>query len=339
MSGTLAYTVGAGKAVISTPYWHAEELLADGRGLLVPFDSPEGVAARVLELLDNEAERHAIRKRAYMLGREMVWPQTAQRYMESFERARADRARMPRSVATFKSLKKRPGELPPLKLDHLRHMTDGTGIMQHAVYTVPDYDHGYTTDDNARALAAMIHLEDLGPDRLTDAQGLASRYLAFLWHAFDAGTGRFRNFLSYDRHWLDQVGSEDSHGRALWALGVVLGRSGDEGLRGPAARLFNQALPAALEFSSPRAWAFSLLGIHEYLRCFLGDRSAQNARELLVGKLLDLYHGSSSPGWEWFEDRLTYSNGTLPHALLLCGESMGCDEDGPGRSAFAQVVV
>ncbi len=326
VSGTLAYSVGAGKAVISTPYWHAEEILAEGRGLLVPFGDPGSIACRVIEALDNEAERHAMRKRAYMLGREMIWPRVAGRYMESFARARADRARSPRSVVAFKSLNKRPGELPILKLDHLRHLTDETGILQHAVFTVPDYDQGYTTDDNARALVATVLLEESGLGARVDAPGLSSRYLAFLWHAFNPDNGRFRNFMPYDRRWTEERGSDDSHGRAVWALGVVLGRSNDESLRGMAGRLFSQALPVALELESPRAWASSLIGIHEYLERYQGDRAVQSAREELSGRLLDLYRRNSTDEWPWYEDRLTYANARLPQALLLCGRRMDCRE-------------
>ncbi|MBU0638197.1 MAG: glycosyltransferase family 4 protein [Planctomycetes bacterium] len=320
VSGTLAYAVGAGKPVISTPYWHAEELLADGRGRLVPFNDPEAISEQILDLLDNEAERHAIRKRAYVFGREMIWSTVARRYMRSFERARDERARRPRAVDLRQVAEGRPPTLPPLKLDHLKRLTDTTGILQHAVFAVPNYDEGYATDDNARALVLAVLLEE-SDDKATvaAARALATTYLAFLWHAFEPQTGRFRNFMGYDRCWLEDVGSEDSHGRALWALGAAAGRSHDPRLRGAAARLFSQALPAALELSSPRQWAFSLLAIHEYLRQFYGDRPAQTAREVLAERLLELYRRTSSPEWPWFEDVVTYSNAKLPHALLLCG--------------------
>ena len=152
VSGTLAYTLGAGKAVISTPYWYAEEMLAEERGALVPFRDPAALAEQVIDLLDNEAKRHAMRKRAYLFGREMIWPQVARRYMESFQRARAERRHFTPPDFAVKPLDKRPGELPPLKLDHLRRMTDDTGMFQHAIFTVPNYREGYTIDDNARAL-------------------------------------------------------------------------------------------------------------------------------------------------------------------------------------------
>src|SRR5512147_46905 len=251
VSGTLAYTLGAGKAVISTPYWYAEEMLADGRGALVPFKDPAALAEQVIDLLDHEAKRHAMRKQAYLFGRAMIWPQVARRYMESFDRARAERRNFMPSGFTVKALDQRSGELPPLKLDHLRHMTDETGMLQHAIFTVPNYREGYTTDDNARALMVSTLLEELGNTEATD---LATRYLAFIWYAFNTETGRFRNFMDYQRHWLEDGGSDDSHGRALWALGTVLGRSNAPALQSMAGRMFEQALPAILDTTSVRAW-------------------------------------------------------------------------------------
>ncbi len=286
-SGTLAYTLGAGKAVISTPYWYAEEMLAEERGVLVPFRDPPALAQKVIDLLNDEARRHAMRKRAYMFGREMIWPQVARRYRETFERARAGRRHFSRPGFTVKALDKHPGELPTLKLDHLRNMTDETGILQHAIFTIPNYHEGYTTDDNARALIVSALLEDVVNQ---EAFELASRYLAFVWYAYNAETGRFRNFMTYQRTWLEANGSDDSHGRALWALGTVLGRSHAKALQSMAGWLFEQAVPAILDTTSPRAWAFALIGIHEYLRRFAGDRRASQVQEELSQRLLDLYN-------------------------------------------------
>ena len=317
VSGTLAYTLGAGKAVISTPYWYAEEMLADGRGVIVPFKDPVALAAQVIDLLDNEAQRHAMRKRAYLFGRAMIWSQVARRYMESFDRARAERRHFVPPGFTAKALDKRSGELPPLKLNHLRHMTDETGMLQHAIFTVPNYREGYTTDDNARALMVSALLEALGNGQALE---LASRYLAFIWYAFNTETGRFRNFMDYQRRWLEESGSEDSHGRALWALGTVLGRSNTPALQNMSARVFEQALPAILETTSPRAWAFALIGIHEYLRRFSGDSQARQVRDDLAGRLLALYQTHRSDDWRWFEAELTYCNAALPQAMLMCGQ-------------------
>jgi hypothetical protein len=260
-----------------------------------------------------------MRKRAYLFGREMIWPRVAHRYMESFERARAERRLFAHPDFAVKPLDKRTGELPPLKLDHLHHMTDETGILQHAIFAIPNYREGYSIDDNARALMVSALLESLGNK---EALELASRYLAFIWYAFNTETGRFRNFMDYQRHWLEAGGSEDSHGRTLWALGTVLGHSNTPALQSMAGRVFEQALPAILKTTSPRAWAFALIGIHEYLQRFAGDRRASQVREELSGRLLALYQSHRSDDWRWFEDRLTYCNAALPHALLMSGQSI-----------------
>ena len=319
VSGTLAYTVGAGKAVISTPYWHAEEMLAEERGALVPFRDPAALADQVIDLLGNETKRHSMRKRAYLYGREMVWPQVARRYMESFQRARAERRHFTPPGFVVKPLDKRPAELPPLKLDHLRRMTDDTGMLQHAIFTVPNYHEGYTIDDNARALTVSALFEELGNEEIAD---LMSRYFAFVWYAFNAKTGRFRNFMSYQRDWLEENGSDDSHGRALWALGTVLGRSNTPALQNMAGWVFERSLPAVLDTTSPRAWAFALIGINEYLQRFAGDRTITQAREVLAGRLLELYRQNRSDRWRWYEGSLSYCNAALPHALLMCGRGI-----------------
>jgi glycosyltransferase involved in cell wall biosynthesis len=319
VSGTLAYTVGAGKAVISTPYWHAEEMLAEERGALVPFRDSTALAEQVIELLDNEAKRNGMRKRAYLYGREMIWPQVARQYMNSFQRAKVERRHFSPPGFVVKALDKSPAELPPLKLDHLRRMTDDTGMLQHAIFTVPNYCEGYTIDDNARALMVSTLLEELGTEETAD---LTSRYFAFVWYAFNTETRRFRNFMSYQRNWLEKNGSDDSHGRTLWALGTVLGRSNTPALQSMAGWVFEKALPAILKTTSPRAWAFALIGIDEYLHRFAGDRRVTQTREELAGRLLRLYQKNRAEEWHWYEESLTYCNAALPHALLLCGHGM-----------------
>jgi glycosyltransferase involved in cell wall biosynthesis len=318
VSGTLAIALGAGKAIISTPYWHAKEILADGRGVLVPFDDPAAIGAAATELLDNEAERHAMRKRAYLHSRNTTWQKTAQAYMASFQRARTERMLRPRAALQDIFTPKATDTLPVLNLSHLLGMTDETGMLQHAIFTLPNCLEGYTTDDNARALivATLLASSDAPSDACAR---LAGRYLAFLWFAFDEKMGRFRNFLSYSREWQETVGSEDSHGRALWALGTVLGHSENAGQRGAAGRLFEAAVPATLTFSSPRAWAFSVLGMQEYLDWFPGDRAIQSARNQLANRLLDIYTRSRSETWDWFETSLSYSNARLSQALMVAG--------------------
>lgn len=320
VSGTLAIALGAGKAIISTPYWHANELLANGRGEIVPFDDPKSISEAVLGLLENDAERHAMRKRAYLHSRETTWPKTAQAYMATFQRARFERSLRPKPTVTGELALNAADDLPAMNISHLLNMTDDTGILQHAIFSVPNAREGYTTDDNARALIVSTLLDQSGEFAHTDElPKLSRRYLAFLWLAFHADSGRFGNFLGYDRRWLEDTGSEDSHGRALWALGTVLGHSQDAGLRGAAGRLFEAALPAMPTFTSPRAWAFGILGMQAYLDWFPGDRAVQGARNMLANRLLNLYEQSCTATWQWFEKSLAYSNARLSQALILAG--------------------
>ena len=341
VSGTLAYALGAGKAIISTPYWHAIELLDDRRGALVPFQNPDAIAQKTIELLDTPAIRHAMRKRAYLFAREMIWKRVAQGYMESFSRVRSDRMENPRVQFPARAASRELNRVPELKLDHINALTDDTGVLQHAIFTVPNRGEGYATDDNARALIFMVMLERVGKDRPEKGQpesekdkrenaglplaNFAARYLSFLEHGFNPATGRFRNFLGYDRRWNEVAGSEDCHGRAVWALGTVLGRSSDQGLRCAAGRLFELSLPAVVEFYSPRACAYALLGIQEYLDSYPGDRDAQKIRAVLAGRLLAMYESIRRPDWKWFENVLAYGNARLPQAMLLVGSA--CSDD------------
>jgi len=321
-SGTLAYTFGAGKAVVSTPYWHAAELLAEDRGVLVPFGDAEAIAREVTGLLRDDTRRHAIRKNAYMIGREMVWSNVAQMYMQSFESSRLEGAARSRKSLATKTLDQKRRELPEIKLSHLSRMTDSTGVFQHAVFSVPNFSEGYCTDDNARAFILAVLLGELGedPERM---RTLATTCAAFLHHAFDLKTKRFHNHMSFDRHWLDEQGSDDCQGRALWALGVGVGRSPYRSFQIMAGQLFALALPALTELTSPRAWAFGLIGIHEYLRRLRGDSLVNQTRETLTSRLMELYERNARQGWRWFEDGLSYDNPKLAHALILSGRATG----------------
>jgi glycosyltransferase involved in cell wall biosynthesis len=314
-SGTLAYTFGAGKAIISTPYWHAQELLSEERGVLVPFGDVGAIAHAVNDTLSHPVRMTAMRKKAWKQGRDMIWPVVARRYMESFGKARESMSggAEPSITAQATAL-----SVPLLKLDHLFTMSDHTGIFQHAIYNVPNFHEGYCTDDNARAFIFTVLLGELGlSSQATDR--LASSYLAFLWYAFDNNTGRFRNFMSYSRKWLELHGSEDSHARALWAVSTALGRSENAQHRNLCALLFQRGLPSVARFSSPRAWAFTLIAIHEYLRTYSGDRVVAQMRETLTAMLTELYLANSSPEWRWFERIATYDNAKLSHAMILSG--------------------
>jgi len=320
-SGTLAYAFGAGKAVVSTRYWHAMELLAEDRGILVPFRDATAIAQAVCELLRDDPRCHAMRKNAYRLSRDMVWPQVGALYMKTFGQARVDLAFLERRPSLIKTLDEAPEQLPAVKLDHLIRMTDGTGLFQHAIFTVPSLAEGYCTDDNARALVLLRLLQPLGYNGPCEAR-MFSTYLAFLHHAFDPRTRRFRNFLNFDRHWREEIGSEDCHARAVWALGLCVDKEQLDGVGMLAARLFESALPVMAEFTSPRAWALALLGIHHYLHRMPGDRLVTQLREEMVERLLRLYRATADDDWPWFEDVLSYDNAKLPHALILSGRVM-----------------
>ena len=320
-SGTLAYTIGAGKAIISTPYWYAEEMFADGRGSLVPFRDSESLSTEVIKLLDNEQERHAMRKRAYLFGRGMIWSKVAEQYMNSFQKARTERMNITKHpVLVVKPLSERAGELPIIKLDHLKRMTDDTGMLQHSIFTIPNYDEGYSIDDNARALIVSVLME-AGFDG--EATRLASRYLGFILYAFNTENGKFRNFLNYQRKWLEDSGSDDSQGRTIWALGTVLGKSKTPSFQKIAGLLFEKALPAIVNMTSPRAWAFALMGINEYSFKYAGDSKVNHIRIKLAEKLLLIYTKTRTDKWLWFENSLTYCNAALPNALILSGHSIG----------------
>ena len=319
-SGTLAYTFGAGKAVISTPYWHAAELLADDRGVLVPFADAPAIAREAIALLSNDTRRHAIRKNAYRIGREMVWSNVARQYMSSFERSRLAGAPLLRKSLVTKTLDQRPRELPELRLNHLSRMTDSTGVFQHAVFSVPNFSEGYCTDDNARAFVLSVLLSELDEEK-EGVRSLATTSAAFLLHAFDPESKRFHNHLAFDRRWLDNPGSEDCHGRALWALGVAVGRSPFRSFQMMAGQLFALALPALNDFTSPRAWAFGLIGIHGYLHRLGGDSAVSQTRELLTTRLLEHFQSNARPDWCWFEEELSYDNAKLAHAMILSGRA------------------
>jgi glycosyltransferase involved in cell wall biosynthesis len=317
-SGTLAYCFGAGKAVVSTPYWYARELLAENRGVLVPFNDPNAIAREVTGLLRDDPRRNAMRKNAYKMGREMVWGNVACSYMQTFEKARNERAGLTRKLFTVKTLDKQLTDLPEMKLDHLYRMTDSTGLFEHAIMTVPNFSSGYCTDDNARALILTVLLEELGEDspRLLDA---ATTYAAFLQYAFNPELKRFRNDMEFNRSWKGEAISEDCCGRALQALGVCVGRSKNSGFQTLAGQVFAQALAPVTSFSSPRAWALALMGADEYLHRFHGDRQVTQVRDALTDLLMGLYDRTATPEWPWFEDSVTYMNAALPHALIVSG--------------------
>ncbi|MFO7891712.1 MAG: glycosyltransferase family 4 protein [bacterium] len=315
-SGTLAYALACGKAIISTPYWYAEELLKDDRGVLVPFKNSTEMTDQISELLGNESKRNRLRKNAYQYGRRMTWREVARNYDNIFEQAVTEYGRKKKKTRLSWDSVDQPA-LPEIKLDHLKLLTDDTGILQHAVYRTPSRFEGYTADDNARALMiAAEHFEMFHEQRVLD---LLHTYLAFLNHSFHPRLLRFRNFMSYSREWLEDIGSEDSHGRVLRSLGYTIRTAPNEAILSLSNQLFKQGLKVTLQFSSPRAWAYTILGCLLYLTGFSGDTETKNIVIELGKRLSTMYSRNKDKNWHWFEDIVTYANARLPEALIAVG--------------------
>ncbi len=319
VSGTLIYAMGAGKAIISTPFWYAKEMLRDNRGILCDFGNSEQFADAIIRLLDDELERNTIRKNAYQFSRNAVWSKVATDYVSLFNEVFERFYKEPRIPFSLSSKKEASLKLPDINLKHLLTLTDDTGIIQHATYNVPNPAFGYCTDDNARALTAIVSLYEL-ISQTNVLDKLQTRYLSFLSYAFNLEKGKFRNFMSYDRKWTEEVGSEDCQGRAIWSLGYTSFLSKDPNKANFAITIFNQALPQALELNHPRSIALAMLGVKAYLLRFTGDTFAKRGFERLTEKLVGYFSKITSEDWLWFEDVVTYENARIPHALLLAGE-------------------
>jgi glycosyltransferase involved in cell wall biosynthesis len=318
-SGTLAYALGAGKAIISTPYWYAEEILADGRGFIVPFNDSNSIAKKIIYLLDNEVEGHIMRKQAYVFSRKMIWKEVARNYLEIFDDLVQKRSYHPKSSSQRKSLRSTPFEMPDPKFDHLYRLTDDVGILQHANYIIPNRNHGYCTDDNARAIITVLLAQNLSSeDKFINNYGY--RYLSFILHAFNETNNRFRSFMSYDRKWMEEMGSEDSNGRAIWSLGFTIGISNIKEYENVPLKIFEKAVETLSTFTSPRALAFGLIGIHAYLSRFSGDRKMKRHRKEIANKLFEMYCQNAQDDWPWIENIVAYDNGKIPQALLMSGQ-------------------
>lgn len=336
VSGTLSYALAAGKPIVSTPYWYAEELLADGRGVLVPFRDPGALSEAILSLIGDPRRMEAVRRAAYEFGRRMLWPEVGKAYAALFERVRkAPRAvqngsaRRRAAVATGTGRENhRDGErgelclsrLPEVRLDHLGALTDDTGLIQHASFGVPDRRHGYSSDDAGRALVALLELD--AEEVRSESSPLIARYMSFLQYA-QTESGHFHNFLAYDRRFLDEQGSDDTLGRVIWGLGhVVLHRAG-RGVGRLARQMLERALEPARAIGSPRAWAYVICGLAAALRRLPDWESCRELLRELAERLCALYDRYSAPEWRWFEERITYGNAKMSEALLLAYEATG----------------
>jgi glycosyltransferase involved in cell wall biosynthesis len=318
VSGTLAYAVGTGKAIVSTPYWYARDLLAEGRGRIVEFADSESLAQTVLDLLENDAEREAMRERAYAYGRQMIWREVGRQYI-GLGREIKKRA-MPRVSVTptrITHLWKQP--LPEVNLNHLIRLTDDTGVIQHAVFRTPDRQYGYSTDDIGRALVvAMLHSQQFGG---RESQPLAERYLAFLRHA-QREDGLFHNYMDYGRRFTDDVGSEDTQGIALWGLGTAVQLGQDEEFRAVARTIFERALTTPPP-TAAMAIAYYICGLCAFLDRYEGATRVRERLREMEDALVALHAAHRRDGWQWFGDTITYGAAKPCHALLLASGITG----------------
>lgn len=331
VSGTLAYAVGAGNAVVSTPFWHARELLEGGRGLLVPFGDAETLAKAVGTLLDDQGLRDKLGLKAYDLGQTMTWPSVGEAYLRTFEKVREESAAHLRRISHFDTQAQDP--LPPVSLHHFASMTDNVGIFQHATLRFHNRTEGYCTDDCARALSLSLLADRFIPNEAL--RWMRDVYFTFVMHAFDHDALRFRNFLSYDRVWLD-AGSDDCQGRAFRSLVAASFCKVDREIESVARELVRQSMQSMPAMTSPRAWASVALGCAEFLshqedpsiRRLLGDMANR------LDQLLKYYRRA---GWNWFEDIVAYENALMPHALIVAGnvlDDAGMLDDGLSSLAW-----
>jgi hypothetical protein len=320
-SGTLAYSLGAGKAVVSTPYWYAEEMLADDRGVLVPFNEPAALANALIDLLDDNVRIHVIRKNAYDFCRSMIWQEVSRRYITLFQEVIREGGKDKRAQPVFPHKIISSTNVPEPRLDHLRRLTDTTGILQHAKYTIPNFSHGYCVDDNARALVVATKYYRIFRDQRI--LKLLTPYLSFVQYA-QREDGWFRNFVGYDRRFMDEGGSDDCFGRALWGLGYTIAFA-PTAFRALAKELFDKALPRLGDLNL-RGAAYAILGLHYYLEQYSGASEMRRIIDQLGARILALYQTASTEEWRWFEPIIAYGNGIIPHALFLAAYRVEKDE-------------
>ncbi len=323
-SGTLAFALSAGKAIISTPYHYANDLLGDERGILVPFEDSKAIAEKLILLIEDDNLRNRLRKNAYEYGRQMVWGEVANAYMNAFEQALYDYGDLMVVDPAEANFLSEPIVLPEVNLRQLQMLTDDTGLFHHAVYTIPDRSHGYSTDDNARALAVAVMNWNLFRDEAI--LPLLNNYLSFLNNAFDPETGNIRSHLSFNREWSEERTSEETHGRAIWALGHAVAYPPTEAVLGFSVRLFKQLIESTHKFKSPRAWSYIIIGALRYLERFGGETQMHKAVTRFSRRLFNQFSKKASEEWPWCENTVTYDNPRLPEALIAAGQYLDKQE-------------
>jgi glycosyltransferase involved in cell wall biosynthesis len=311
-SGTLAYAAALGKPIVSTPYWHAEELLADGRGRLTPFGSSDAIADEVIDLFSHPETRKALSERTYEAGRETIWARFGERMVALFDETMAAKAR------SGPSLRRGPAPIVT-NLGGVRRMTDSCGMLQHSLFSLPDRRHGYCVDDNARALILMHRLPG-APD--AERAALTTTYASFVAHAWNPDERCFRNFMSYERSWLEARGSEDSTGRSIWSVATTAALADDPSQRRWAAALMEQILRRPGDQIAPRATAFLLLGLCTMMEAGWGEDHIRNAVRHKAAQIVDMLRARKARGLPWFEDHLSYDNARLSEAVIRAGVAL-----------------
>lgn len=317
-SGTLAYAVGAGTAVVSTPYWHATEILDNGKGVLFDIGDIDQLTDVLLDLLSNPEKRNAIRQKAHEYGREITWPKVGSKYFQLCSETSGEEIPGRKEVIPFDIM-----QLPPFTMDHIKRLTDDTGIIQHAKFGIPNLKEGYCLDDNARAVLLAVMAIKQKRDRT--AFELCPIYLSYI-HYMQNKDGTFRNFLSFNRNYLDEIGSEDSFGRTMWALGYMLAFAPNDSYYQTAKEIFLAGLPKSIELTQPRAIANTIIGISYFFKSKPSDDGMLEVLKKQADVLVKIYKENSSPEWPWFEDELTYDNALLPLSLLHAAEFIKDDE-------------
>jgi glycosyltransferase involved in cell wall biosynthesis len=316
VSGTLTYALACGKAVVSTPYWYAEELLSEDCGVLVTYKNPDGISDTFKMLLSNEVLRNRYRKNAYDKGRNMIWSKVAAKYTKIFRKAVESYKTTPKINLPIEKFTSFPS-LPDVNLHHLINLTDNTGILQHSIYSIPNRSEGYCTDDNISALhVAVLNKQLFNNDSVMI---LISIYLSYILHAFNEKKGLFRNFMNYDRTWEEEIGSEECNGRVLYTLGYMINKPPNDSILAIAKNLFEKSINNVQEFTHPRGFAYIIMGCLFYLKRFSGAREVNEICKDFAERLSQQYIKYSSEGWEWFEPKASYNNSRLCQALLMAG--------------------
>lgn len=318
-SGTLSYAVGAGAAVVSTPYWHAQELLTDGRGLLFNFKDHQGLANLINQLLTDDAQLQALKENAYRYGLQLRWPKIGQSYIKVVEKA------VQHPDYSDKILRQifDPSLMPEFSLDYIKRLTDDTGIFQHAKYGIPNRKEGYCLDDNARALLMVLMANQENGNK--EAMRLMPIYLSYI-HDMQLDNGDFRNFLSFSRQYLDEHGSDDSFGRTIWALGYLMDAAPNRSFLEFGQEIFCKAVPHFKELVHLRGICNTIIGLGHYLRAHPDDKQLLLEMQNLTAKLVEAYQKNSDENWHWFEDQMTYDNALFPLALFHVVEITGSTE-------------